>query len=277
VAKDRGALQGKGDPSPVRVDGGSPAVVAFHGYAGTAFEVRLVVDAAKDAGLAAYAPNLPGHGTNASDLAKTSFDDWLRGGEAALDSVLASSEKAIVVGLSMGSLVAAHLAARRSRDVCGLAMLANATRLTWPFPTLALKLVDRLGLPDFSIPKTTSDIGDPEARANHVTYGLQPVHAAIEVLRGGERTEALLGAIVAPALVAHGKRDRVCPFANAGRVLGLLGSTEKTLLVLPRSHHIVTRDYDKDDLRRALGDFFARIAARHPVSGPEPSPPRAQH
>ncbi|HVW26563.1 MAG TPA: alpha/beta fold hydrolase [Polyangiaceae bacterium] len=265
---DPGALQGTGDPSPIRIEGKFPAVVAFHGYAGTAFEVRLVVDAAKDAGLAAYAPNLPGHGTNARDLAKTRFDDWLCGGEEALDSVLASSDKAIVVGLSMGSLVAAHLAAKRSRDVCGLGMLANATRLTWPFPALFLKLWDRLGLPDFSMPKTTSDIGDPLARANHVTYGLQPVRAAMEVVRGGKRTEALLGSIHVPALIAHGKQDRVCPFANAERVLRLLGSTDKTLVVLPRSHHIVTRDYDKDVLRRALAGFFTHVAGRQEVTQP---------
>lgn len=262
---DRGALQGSGDSSPVRIPGKSPAVVALHGYAGTAFEVRLVVEAAKDAGLAAYAPNLPGHGTNARELAKTRFDDWLRGGEEALDSVLPSCGKAIVVGLSMGSLVAAQLASKRSRDVCGLGMLANATRLTSPFPSVLLKVWDRLHLPDFSMPKAGSDIGDPEARATHVTYGLQPVRAAIEVLRGGERTEAILGSVRVPALIAHGKLDLVCPFANAERVMRLLGSTDKTLVVLPRSHHIVTRDYDKDVLRRALSDFFTRVAARQAV------------
>ena len=258
---DRGALMGTGDPSPVRIAGAAPAVVAFHGYAGTAFEVRLVVEAAKDAGLAAYAPNLPGHGTNAHDLARTRFEDWVAGGEAALDSVLKDGAKAIVVGLSMGSLVAAHLAWKRSDQVCGLGMLANATRLTSPFPTLALKIVDRLRLPDFSIPKATSDIGDPVARRNHVTYGLQPVRAAIEVLRGGERTEAILGSIHAPAFIAHGKHDHVCPLANAERVRRLLGSTDKTLVVLPRSQHIVTRDYDKDLLKRELTRFFVRVAA----------------
>jgi esterase/lipase len=46
----------------------------------------------------------------------------------------------------------------------------------------------------------------------------------------------------------------------------LLGSTDKTLVVLPRSHHIVTRDYDKDTLRRALSGFFTRVAARQVIS-----------
>jgi carboxylesterase len=270
MAKDRGALQGEGDPSPVRAAGQEPAVLAFHGYAGTPFEVRLVVEAAKDAGLEAYAPLLAGHGTHARDLARTRFDDWMRGAEAAFDSVLGESRRVIVVGLSLGSLIAAHLAWKRKDEVSGLGMLANATRLTSPFPTLALKLVDRLGLPDFSIPKTTSDIGDPEARATHVTYGLQPVRAAIEVLRAGERTEKLLGQIQAPALIAHGQHDLVCPVANAERVLQALGSTDKTLLILPRSHHIVTRDYDKDTLRRALSSFFVRIAAHAPAPAGRP-------
>jgi len=223
--------------------------------------MRLVVDAARDVGLEAYAPLLPGHGTNARDLARTRFADWLGGAEAAFDTVLGSSRRVIVVGLSLGSLIAAHLASKHPDAVCGLGMLANATRLTWPFPSLALRLVDRLGLADFSIPKAGSDIGDPAARATHVSYGLQPVRAAIEVLRAGERTEKLLPAIRTPALVVHGAHDLVCPVANAERVMRLLGSTDKSLVILPRSHHIITRDYDHETLRRALSQFFARIAA----------------
>ncbi|HEX4338107.1 MAG TPA: alpha/beta fold hydrolase [Polyangiaceae bacterium] len=260
---DRGALHGDGDSSPVRVAGAEPAVLAFHGYGGTPFEVRLVTEAAKDAGLEAYAPLLPGHGTNARDLAKTRFDDWLGGAETALDSVLGTSRKVIVVGLSLGSLIAAHLAWKHPDEVVGLGMLANATRLSSPFPTIALKIVDRLKLPDFSLPKASSDIGDPEARASHVSYGLQPVRAAIEVLRAGERTEKILGQITVPALVAHGQHDLVCPVANAERVMGLLGSRDKSLLILPRSHHIITRDYDREVLRRALTKFFVHVAAGH--------------
>jgi carboxylesterase len=260
---DRGALQ-RGDPSPIRVSGKEPGVLALHGYGGTPFEVKLVVEVAEALGLAAYAPLLPGHGRHASELAKTGFSDWVRGGEAAFDSLLGSSRRGIVIGLSMGSLVAAHLAATRSSEVCLLGMLANATRLYSPFPALALRIVDRLGIRDFSVPKVGADIGDPEARATHPTFGLQPIRGAIEVVRAGQHTEKILGKITVPAFIAHGKRDLVCPVANAGRVARLLGSTEKRVVILPQSHHIVTRDYDREMLRRELTDFVGRVAATVP-------------
>src|SRR5262245_9351994 len=160
---DRGALHG-GDPSPVRIDGKGPAVLALHGYGGTPFEVRLVVEVARELGLAAYAPLLPGHGTHASDLARTRFPDWLGAAETALESLLPQAGSAVVVGLSLGSLIAAHLAVSR-KEVCGVGMLANATKLFFPFPDLALRLVERLHLADFSVPKIGADIADAEARA----------------------------------------------------------------------------------------------------------------
>src|SRR5689334_5660721 len=101
MTADPGALRG-GDPSPVRVDGKGPAVLALHGYGGTPFEVRLVVEVAQELGLAAYAPLLPGHGTHARELARTRFPDWLAAAETALDSLVGSSGHAVVAGLSLG-------------------------------------------------------------------------------------------------------------------------------------------------------------------------------
>lgn len=265
MTRNRGALMGVGDPSPIRVAGAEPAVLAIHGFGGTPLEIELVVDVARELGLRAHAPLLPGHGTHARELAKTGFREWARGAEEALDSVVRPGSPAIVFGLSLGSLLAAHLAATRPSDVRALGMLANATRLSSPFPDWALRAVDRLGLPDFSIPKAGADIGDPEARATHLTYGLQPVRSAIEVLRTGERVEALLGRIHHPAFIAHGAGDVVCPVANAERVARLLASTDKTVVILPRSHHIVTRDYDRALLRGEVRRFIARMAAQTPV------------
>jgi carboxylesterase len=262
MARDRGGLMGVGEPSPLRISGAKPPVLALHGFGGTPLEVSLVVEVAESLGLGAYAPLLPGHGTHASELAKTVYADWLRGAEAALDELVGSGGPAIVVGLSLGSLLAAELAATRPRDVRALGMLANATRLMAPFPDWALRAVDALKVPDFSIPKVGADIADPEARATHLTSGLQPVHAAVEVLRAGERVERMLPRVTQPVFIAHGQGDHVCPVANAERVRKKLGSADKRVLVLPRSWHIITRDYDREVLRVELRRFIERVAAR---------------
>ncbi|MBM4363092.1 MAG: alpha/beta fold hydrolase [Deltaproteobacteria bacterium] len=257
---DPGALQGPGDPRPRRAEGRGPAVLALHGYGGTPLEVELVVDAARAVGLAAHAPLLPGHGVHASELSRTRYTDWLDGAERALDELAPGGAPVIIVGLSMGSLLAAELALRHGDRVVGLGMLANATRLFEPYPAALLRTLDRVGLRDFSIPKSGADIADPAARASHATFGVQPIGGAIEVLRAGERLEPHLRSLRCPALVAHGARDHVCPVANAHRVARALGGSYVRVLVLPRSFHIVTRDLDRELLAGELQTFLARVS-----------------
>lgn len=260
MTKDRGALMGSGRPDPLDAVGATPAVLAFHGFGATPLEMSLVIEVAREAGLRAHAPLLPGHGTHARDLANTGWNDWVRSAEEALDRVAPrGSPPVVVVGLSMGSLLAAHLAATYPERVRALAMLANATRLARLSTDIPLRIVDALRVPDFWLPKVGADIADPEARATHLTYGTQPVHAALEVLRGGEYVESILWKITCPAFIAHGRDDHVCPVDNAERVAKGLGSSDKTVLILPRSFHIITRDYDRETLRKELYRFIARF------------------
>jgi carboxylesterase len=255
---NRGALTGAGDPSPIEVAGGDPAVLAIHGYGGTPVEVALVTEAAASLGLKAHAPLLPGHGTNARDLARTRFSDWFGHANRALDSLAKPGVPVIVAGLSLGSLIAAHLAVERPADVCALALLANATRLTG-LSAFVLRAIDRLGIPDFAMPKVGADIADPDARATHLTYGLQPMHAALEVLRAGERTEAMVDRIRCPVFIAHGQHDHVCPVRNARRIADKIGTPDPHVVILPRSFHIITRDVDRETLRTELTKFFESV------------------
>jgi len=254
----RGVLVGRGSPDPLEVQGARPVVLALHGFGGTPLEICLVVDVARELGLRAHAPLLPGHGTHATDLAERGWDDWLGAAAAALDE-LAADGPVIVAGLSMGSLLAAHLAATRPDDVLGLALLANAAWLGWPFPTLALDIIRKLHVPDFSMPKAGADIADPEARRTHLTYDAQPVHAAVRVLEAGRRVRAELERVRCPTLILHGARDRLCPPSNARRVASRLGTLDPVVVMLPRSRHIVTRDYDKEQAARELRTFFERV------------------
>jgi len=256
---------GIGDPSEIRYPGRAPALLAFHGFGGTPLEVELLVDVARELGLAAWAPLLPGHGTHPRELKKTRWSDWMKGAEACFDE-LARSGRVILGGLSLGSLVAAKLAADHPECVLGLMLLANAAWLTAPFPAWALAGAAALRLPDFSLPKSVSDIADPAARRDHLSYASQPVHAAIEVLRAGQHMQSEFSRVICPVLLAHGERDRVCPCSNAERVARLLGTTDKRVVLLPGSRHIITRDVDRALLKLELRRFLARFAG----NGAEP-------
>jgi carboxylesterase len=247
----------------LEASGKSPAVLALHGFGATTQEVSLVIDIARDLGLAALAPLLPGHGTSAYDLARTRFVDWRAAAQRALFELTRDHGRAIVIGSSMGSLIALDLAADFPDQVLGVGVLGSPIRLPWPYPSLALAAIARLGIPDFMMPKSGPDILDPEGRRTQVTYREQPVHAGNDVRLAGRRVEARLGTIFCPAFVAHGRADRVCPVNNARIVHARLGTRawEKELLILERSHHIITRDVERGVLRVRLHAFIERVAS----------------
>jgi carboxylesterase len=256
----RGTLMGEGVADPLLVAGKAPHVLALHGFSGTPQEVALVVDVARELGLGAEAPLLPGHGQRVSDLAPLRFADWLAAAEQHY-AKLAERGPVIVAGLSMGALLALHLAAKYPDTTTSVIALANAVWLSSPWPTLPLKLIERLRLPDFSMPKSGPDLGDREQRALHLTYNAQPLHAAISLLRAGELFSQELHRVRAPTLILHGALDRVTPVSNAWRLSVRLGSVDKRTVIFPRSHHILTRDVEREAVRREVMQFLRRFVA----------------
>jgi carboxylesterase len=258
----RGALNGPA-PTPIDSPGRTPSVLAFHGFGGTTREVELCAEVAQELGLAARARCLPGHGSHARELARTRYADWFAGAEAEYQE-LARNGPLIACGISMGSLMAAELAIRHPERVRGLVMLANAA---WLRPSLgiALRVGGALRIPDFLMKKSGSDIADPDARRSQISYTADPVHAAIDLERGARELRARFGQIHCPTLIIHGALDRVCPVSNAWRVANLLGTKDVRVVILPSSHHIVTRDVGRAVVARELRDFYAKIATQTPV------------
>ena len=252
-------LLGEGAPDALRVEGRSPQVLALHGFSGTPLEVALVVEVARELGLGAEAPLLPGHGARVSDLAPLRFVDWLAAAEQHYLR-LAERGPVVVAGLSMGALLALQLAAAHPSTTAGVIAMANAVWLKSPWPAWGLKLVDWLRLPDFKMPKSAPDLGDREQRAIHLTYNAQPIRASVSLLRAGERFAGELHRVKAPTLLLHGVLDAVTPVSNAWRVSVRLGTVHKRVVLLPRSRHILTRDLDRDRVRAELMSFLRELS-----------------
>jgi carboxylesterase len=262
-----GHFVGRGDPASIRVEGhaDSGAVLAFHGFAGTPNEVRIVTEAAARVGLSARAPRLPGHDDDVRHLLSSGWDDWVFAATSALAELTETTRRPVVVaGLSLGSLIATHLAASQPDRVAGLIVLANAMRLCFPSPALVLGMCGALRplANAFYVPKAGADIRDLEARARHLTYDVTPMKSAIEVLRAGRRVRRQLGRVTCPTLVIHGVLDRVCPVGNAERFARALGTRDVVVARMPNSGHIVSADHDRAEVARLIEQFLHRVTAR---------------
>ena len=119
-------------------------VLLLHGWAGTAeLNWSHVYAPLVAAGYRVVAPDLPGHGHGARDIAFT-----FEGVADAAASLVKDSgaEKVVVAGHSMGGSIALTLARHHPDQVRGLVLMA--TQASWPGipPNFLLKVAGRLGM-----------------------------------------------------------------------------------------------------------------------------------
>jgi carboxylesterase len=254
----------RGDPGPYDLPGSTgsaDAALLLHGLTGTPFELRPVADRLARAGVRCLAPVLPGH-ENADSLSRSSWLDWVGGAREALDS-LRQARRTMVVGSSMGALVACTLAAEHPGSVDGIALLAPALELQ-PLGKLAGWLAGATPMARFlpQIPKGGgSDVGDPEARAANPCMESIPLRSVGELLAFQSHVDALLPRVRCPALVVAGALDGTVTVAGAQRMADRLGGGAR-LVVLPRSRHLVAIDFERERVADDVARFFDSLPKR---------------
>src|SRR5436309_2281706 len=107
-------------------------VLILHGFTGSRATVEAIVPRAEALGLPWRLPQLRGHWTRPEDLVGVTYADLLGDAAAALAELRAVTQRVVVVGLSVGGLLALNLALDHASDVEGLAVLAPALRYVHP-------------------------------------------------------------------------------------------------------------------------------------------------
>lgn len=240
-------------------------VLLLHGLTGTPEEVRPIAEALHAAGFAAHAPLLAGHG-DAESLAATGWRGWYGSAAAALRE-LAGDGPVLVVGFSMGALLALRLAAVERARVAGVASISVMLELpAWQAALArglaALREHPRVGRFVGHFPKFAVDVRIFARSRKSPSLRVFP-YAAIAGLADLQRdVRGRLGHIVAPLLLLHGRWDHTAPVVFSERVAQAVASSSVRRVVLPRSFHIVGVDLDQPQVcaevvafaRAVLGD-----------------------
>jgi carboxylesterase len=243
-----------------------PPCLLIHGFTGMPFEMRHLGERLNAHGHAVLGVRLAGHGRTVEDLARTTWADWYRSAAEGCTRLAAAARQPVAaIGLSLGALLAVHLAHERPAEVRGLVLMGAALtlgdwRVRWLAPVLARvpPLRDRFRI----IPKggAGSDIRDPEARRAHPSYREVPLDGIVSLLELQRLVRAELPAVRQPALIVHGALDRTAPPAVAATLARRLGSTHRRTVILPESAHVVTVDRERDRVVAVVREFLAEIA-----------------
>jgi carboxylesterase len=239
---------------------GPVGCLLLHGLTSTPYEMRSLGEHLHAAGYSVAGVRLAGHGSSEEDLERTAWRDWYSSAGAAADEIAGRCERVVAIGLSMGALLALHLAHERPGQITGLVLLSSALRVSsrWSgvigrlrFSTPLLPLRLRF------IAKPSSDIADPEARRRQPGYRRIPLRAVAELDALQRRVRRLLPDLHQPALVIHARQDHTAPLENL-RLLRRLPGLHK-VVVLEESYHVITVDREKQRVAEEVVGFLDHL------------------
>lgn len=238
----------------------------LHGFTSCADSVNRVPSRLAPHRIPYRMPYLRGHGTLPEDLQGVTWHDWYADANAALRDLRREVDKVILIGLSMGGLVANHLAAAHRDDVIGVVSVAAAMRFHYKHADRARYVAPMLGMWGDENRDMGAGWYDKETGRQHGNYRRFPAPAFVSLWRYAKVVEQQLPRITAPILIIHSHQDRTIPTAAAEAIYRQVGSSDKQLLWFDKSGHEMLRDGESPAVLDAVEQFVLHHRAQYQSS-----------
>jgi carboxylesterase len=239
---------------PFLIKRGSIGVLALHGYTGTPNEMRPLAESLASDNYTVLAPRLFGHATDPADMLRARWWDWIASAEDGLNLLRGCTERQVVMGLSMGGVLALLLAARHPID----AVFSFATPCDLPRDP-RVKLLPLLYWMMPKQPKGKSDWHDPEIHKTHIDYPYFPTRSVIELQKLISAMRLELGAVTAPAFFGQSHGDLTVPAESMDLLSSLVSSKVVEKLWVDDSGHVIIKDLEKEKVFTAAKKFLKRV------------------
>lgn len=236
------------------------AVLLLHGFTGSPWELRPVGEALAARGVHVVCPRLPGHGTTPEAMLFAGMTEWLNTAASALES-LRGAKKLVLIGLSMGGLLAMILAGRSRGLVRGLVLMAPALELKGRDARLLkrLKWIPAFDLREYWIIKKGTDIESNEVRAGAPVLPRYPLARVFDLFKLAELAREAEANIGCPSLVIAAVNDHVVDTREVLALQERLPFSKRVLL--QRGFHIIPRDTDRAVALTEIAHFVEHLRA----------------
>ncbi|MQA96414.1 MAG: alpha/beta fold hydrolase [Streptosporangiales bacterium] len=246
--------------------GTSPRYVALlvHGYGEHIGRYEYVADALVRHGAAVYGPDHMGHGRSDGDRV------YIENFEEVVTDVHAVAERAagehpglpvVLIGHSMGGMIAARYAQRYGRDLAAI-VLSGPVLGRWE-PT---RLAELDVIPDTPIDIATLsrdlEVGRAYEADPLVWHGpfkrqtLQALARCLDTINAGGRLGAL------PTLWVHGAADELVPLVDSRTGIDAVAGTDLRERVYPEARHEVFNETNKDEVLADVTGFIDDVLKR---------------
>ncbi|MBS7345587.1 MAG: alpha/beta fold hydrolase [Caryophanon sp.] len=214
-------------------------VLCIHGFSGGPYEVQPFADFLKrQTTWEVVVPTLPGHGDVLSMRGHT-HHEWLMAAELAYRALARRVDRVIVVGFSMGGLIAMYLAKRYR--VHKLVLLSAALKYASP-----MQLTKDIREMAQHFRKRT--LKQHELYKRYATKLRDvPIQSTFEFMKLVALVKPFYATITAPTFIVQGEHDGIVPNKTAALLYETLQCTPKRLYISPVGKHHICYSADCND------------------------------
>lgn len=228
----------------------STGILFLHGFSGGPYEVQPFADFIQQrTAWEVSIPTFSGHG-EAEELAMKGYkaEHWMMEAEIAYRNLKKKVDDVIVVGFSMGGVIAMYLAIRY--QVKKLVLLSAAAK--YISPTQLVKDI-RAMAEDFMHHQLENNelFARYKFKFKHV-----PLSATVEFTRVVQKTAPYIQNIKCPTFIVQGKLDGIVPFSTAAYLQNLLQSSEQKLYISEQGKHHICYSDDCEIWFQEVFDFL---------------------
>lgn len=240
-------------------DRSKPACLLIHGFTGTPKEMRWMGEYLNQQGFTCLGVRLAGHATVPEDMIASSWTDWTASVEDAYSLLRGVTENIFLIGLSMGGVLSLLMSTRLK--VRGVIAISTLYKLPDDRRLRYVKLISRF-MPFMPKSKEAPGAGwfDKEAWREHVAYPQNPVLSLGELDKLLREMRAALPKVDVPVLLIHSKDDTYVLPENMKLIdAALVNASDKTMLYVTESSHVVTRDAARQQVFESAVEFIQRV------------------
>jgi carboxylesterase len=243
---------------PFLLKGGTTGCLLLHGFSSTPEEMRPLGEYLVSQGYTVLGVRLAGHATRPDDLKRVHWTDWLNNVEDGLDLLSGMCRVFVLVGQSMGGMIALTAAARF--QISGVAAFSTPYGSP-PKPSIIQRLFLMVHpVIDKRVKRFPPD--HPLYHRRELDYPAYPeVPRSIyrEIQRLSKALMAAVPQITVPALLIHSRADRSVPFVCLQGLYDHLGSAQKEMLALDGMDHSLVLDPNRQVVFEAVNKFLGDL------------------
>ncbi|MCA0972803.1 alpha/beta fold hydrolase [Halobacillus litoralis] len=224
----------------------SVGCLCIHGYTGSPEEVQPLVDYLKKrTDWELVNPTLPGHGEDL-DLEGHYYQEWIATAELALLDLKKRNDTIVIIGFSMGGMIASYLAAKY--HIKRLVLLSAAGKYV-SLPQMYKDVVE-MSVDAWKGMLQSNELFLRYQKKLKQTYWF----STLEFMKCVQFTRPFLADVLCPVLIIQGELDGMVPRSAAVFLDHEIGAEDREVVFLKNSKHLICHGEDRDELfDRVLG------------------------